>query len=226
MRYYLAIDIGASSGRHIVGWQENGRIQTEEVYRFPNGVQEENGHLIWNVDALYKSVVKGLKEAFVRYPKIESLSVDTWGVDYVLFKGNEEIMPCYAYRDTRTEAVIPELHEKIPFATLYRHTGCQFQPFNSIYQLYDDRKQGRLEGVTDMLMIPEYLMYKLSGAKAREYTNATTMGLMNANTGKFDLEITDALGLQIKFAGIRIHQAHSGSIGVLSGPDECEYRQI
>ena len=195
MRYYLAIDIGASSGRHIVGWQENGRIQTEEVYRFPNGVQEENGHLIWNVDALYKSVVKGLKEAFVRYPKIESLSVDTWGVDYVLFKGNEEIMPCYAYRDTRTEAVIPELHEKIPFATLYRHTGCQFQPFNSIYQLYDDRKQGRLEGVTDMLMIPEYLMYKLSGAKAREYTNATTMGLMNANTGKFDLEITDALGL-------------------------------
>jgi len=195
VRYYLAIDIGASSGRHIVGWQENGRIQTEEVYRFPNGVQEENGHLIWNVDALYKSVVKGLKEAFVRYPKIESLSVDTWGVDYVLFKGNEEIMPCYAYRDTRTEAVIPELHEKIPFATLYRHTGCQFQPFNSIYQLYDDRKQGRLEGVTDMLMIPEYLMYKLSGAKAREYTNATTMGLMNANTGKFDLEITDALGL-------------------------------
>lgn len=195
MRYYLAIDIGASSGRHIVGWQENGTIMTQEVHRFPNGVKEQNGHLIWDVDALYESVVEGIQKAFAQYPKIESLSVDTWGVDYVLFKGNEELRPCYAYRDTRTEAVIPEVHEKVPFSTLYRHTGCQFQPFNTIYQLYDELKNGRLEGVTDMLLIPEYLLYKLSGVKAREYTNATTEGLINAETGKFDLEITDALGL-------------------------------
>ena len=195
MRYYLAIDIGASSGRHIVGWMENGQIQTEEVFRFPNGVQEEKGHLIWNVDELYKYVVAGIGKAFEKYPKIESLSVDTWGVDYVLFKGDEELRPCYAYRDTRTEAVIPEVHEKVSFSTLYRHTGSQFQPFNTIYQLYDELKNGRLEGVTDMLMIPEYLLYKLSGVKAREYTNATTMGLINAETGEFDLEITDALGL-------------------------------
>ena len=195
MRYYLAIDIGASSGRHIVGWMENGQIQTEEVFRFPNGVQEEKGHLIWNVDELYKHVVAGIGKAFEKYPKIESLSVDTWGVDYVLFKGNEELRPCYAYRDTRTEAVIPEVHEKVSFSTLYRHTGSQFQPFNTIYQLYDELKSGRLEGVTDMLMIPEYLLYKLSGVKAREYTNATTMGLINAETGEFDLEITDALDL-------------------------------
>ena len=195
MRYYLAIDIGASSGRHIVGWMENGQIQTEEVFRFPNGVQEEKGHLIWNVDELYKYVFAGIGKAFEKYPKIESLSVDTWGVDYVLFKGDEELRPCYAYRDTRTEAVIPEVHEKVSFSTLYRHTGSQFQPFNTIYQLYDELKNGRLEGVTDMLMIPEYLLYKLSGVKAREYTNATTMGLINAETGEFDLEITDALGL-------------------------------
>lgn len=195
MRYYLAIDIGASSGRHIVGWMENGQIQTEEVFRFPNGVQEHNGHLIWNVDELYNYVVAGIGKAFEKYPEIESLSVDTWGVDYVLFKGEEELRPCYAYRDTRTEAVIPEVHEKVPFATLYRHTGCQFQPFNTIYQLYDELKNGRLAGVTDMLMIPEYLLYKLSGVKAREYTNATTMGLINAETGEFDLEITDSLGL-------------------------------
>lgn len=195
MRYYLAIDIGASSGRHIVGWQENGTIMTKEVHRFPNGVKEQNGHLIWDVDALYQSVVEGIRKAFEQYPKIESLSVDTWGVDYVLFKGNEELRPCYAYRDTRTDAVIPEVHGKVPFSTLYRHTGCQFQPFNTIYQLYDELKNGRLEGVTDMLLIPEYLLYKLSGVKAREYTNATTMGLINAETGKFDLEITDALGL-------------------------------
>ncbi len=195
MRYYLAIDIGASSGRHIVGWQENGAVQTKEVFRFPNGVQEQDGHLVWNVSELYENVVTGIGKAFSQFPQIESLSVDTWGVDYVLFRGNEEVMPCYAYRDTRTEAVIPEVHEKISFSQLYRHTGSQFQPFNTIYQLYDDLKQGRLNGVTAMLMVPEYLLYKLSGVMAREYTNATTMGMISAQTGEFDLNVVDALGL-------------------------------
>ena len=194
MKHYLAIDIGASSGRHIVGWKENGRIETKEVYRFPNGVQEENGHLVWDVRKLFSNVVRGILEAFKAYPEIESLSIDTWGVDYALLKGDEEIFPVYAYRDNRTEAVIPRVHEKVPFSKLYCHTGCQFQPFNSIYQLYDDKLRGELDGVTDMLMMPEYLMWKLCGVKAREYTNATTMGLVNAQTGEFDLEIVDTLG--------------------------------
>ncbi len=195
MAYYLAIDIGASSGRHIVGWQENGELRTQEVYRFPNGVVERNGHLTWDVEALYSNVVKGITEAFSRFPEIESLSIDTWGVDYVLLRGEQAVLPCYAYRDHRTETVIPAVHEKVPFSTLYRHTGCQFQPFNSIYQFYDDLERGRLEGVTDALMIPEYLMYRLTGVKAREYTNATTTGMVNAKTGEFDLEIVDKLGL-------------------------------
>ena len=194
MRYYLAIDIGASSGRHIIGWQEDGVIQTKEVYRFPNGVREENGHLTWAVQKLFSNVVAGILEAFKQYPEIESLSIDTWGVDYVLLKNNEEVYPVYAYRDSRVDAVIPQVHEKVPFSELYRHTGCQFQPFNTIYQLYDDKVNGRLEGVTDMLMMPEYLMWKLCGVQAREYTNATTMGMVNAQTGEFDLEIVDALG--------------------------------
>ena len=194
MRYYLAIDIGASSGRHIVGWQENDTIQTKEVYRFSNGVQEENGHLIWNVRKLFSNVVCGILEAFKAYPDIESLSIDTWGVDYVLLKGEEEVYPVYAYRDGRTGAVIPQIHEKMSFSELYRHTGCQFQPFNTIYQLYHEKLNGRLEGVTDMLMMPEYLMWKLCGVKAREYTNATTMGMVNAESGEFDGEIIDTLG--------------------------------
>ena len=193
--YYLAIDIGASSGRHIVGWIEDGQMQTKEVYRFPNGVETSDGHLTWNIQKLFSEVVNGIARAFSMYPEIKSLSIDTWGVDYVLMQGDKEICPCYAYRDSRTEAVIPQVHEKIPFSELYRHTGCQFQPFNSIYQLYDDLKKGRLEGVTDLLMIPEYLMFKLTGIKAREYTNATTMGLVNAQSGEFDREITDKLGL-------------------------------
>lgn len=195
MTYCLAIDIGASSGRHIIGWQENGTIMTQEVYRFPNGVSTLDGHLVWDMKALFEHVVEGIRIAFTSYPQIKSLSVDTWGVDYVLLKEDREVWPCYAYRDSRTERSIPVVHSIIPFEELYRHTGIQFQSFNTIYQLYDDKMNGRLEGVTDTLMIPEYLMYKLCGVKAREYTEATTGGMVNAQTGQFDLEIVDKLGL-------------------------------
>lgn len=195
MKYALAIDIGASSGRHIVGWLEDGKIQTKEVYRFPNGVTEKDGHLVWDMEALLRYVKSGIGEAKKQFPEIASLSIDTWGVDYVLMKGDREVMPVYAYRDSRTEVVIPEVHGKMPFCELYRHTGCQFQPFNSLYQLYDDNRRGRLEGVTDFLMIPEYLMYRLCGTKAKEFTNATTTGMVDAHTLEFDKEILSRLCL-------------------------------
>lgn len=191
--YYLAIDIGASSGRHIVGWKEEGVVQTKEVYRFPNGVKRQDGHLIWDMEELTDHVVTGIAKAFAQYPAIQSLSVDTWGVDYVLMRGEQEVWPCYAYRDSRTESAIEKVHSKIPFSELYRRTGCQFQPFNSIYQLYEDLERGRLEGVTDWLMIPEYLAYRLTGVKKKEYTNATTSGLVR--DGGFDKEILTALDL-------------------------------
>lgn len=194
MRYYLAIDIGASSGRHIVGWKENGVLHTEEVYRFPNGVHTEHGHLVWDMDVLVREVKEGIRGCFAKFGALYSLSIDTWGVDYVLLDGEREILPVYAYRDGRTEAVIPKVHAKIPFSQLYRRTGCQFQPFNTIYQLYDDKQAGRLDDATDLLMIPEYLLYKLCGVKAREYTNATTTGMVNAGTGEFDETIVDTLG--------------------------------
>ena len=194
MKYYLAIDIGASSGRHIVGWLENGEWQTDEMYRFPNGVTELDGHLTWDIESLVDHVKTGIEKSREKY-ELESLAIDTWGVDYVLMKGDEEVMPCYAYRDSRTKAVIPEVHEKFSFTRLYRHTGIQFQPFNTLYQLYADKKAGRLEGVTDYLMVPEYLLYKLCGVKSHEYTNATTGGMVNAKTGKFDPDIIEALGL-------------------------------
>ena len=195
MNRYLAIDIGASSGRHIAGWMEDGQLKTEEVYRFPNGVNEQDGHLIWDVQALLGHVREGIRQARELYPDIGSLSIDTWGVDYVLMKGDEEVLPAYAYRDSRTEDVIPEVHARIPFSTLYRRTGIQFQRFNTLYQLAADQRAGRLEGVTDFLMIPCWLMYKLCGEKAHEYTNATTGGMVNAETGEYDREIISALGM-------------------------------
>ena len=194
-KYYLAIDIGASSGRHIVGWTEGGELKTEEVYRFPNGVTDKAGHLTWDVDALVAHVKAGIGKAGERFGRIESLSIDTWGVDYVLLRRDGEVRPCYAYRDGRTEEVIPKVHERMDFSVLYRHTGTQFQPFNTVYQLYADLLAGRLDGVTDFLMIPEYLLWKLCGVKAHEYTNATTTGMVSAITGEYDPDVIRALGL-------------------------------
>ena len=194
MKRYLAIDIGASSGRHIVGWRENGELVTEEVYRFPNGVVERGGHLCWDIEALENHVKAGIDKAQAAYD-IESLSIDTWGVDYVLLKGEETVYPVYAYRDSRTETVIEKVHERMPFSELYRRTGIQFQPFNTVYQLYADKLAGRLDGVTDFLMIPEYLMYRLTGVKSHEYTNATTTGMVNAETGAYDQKIIAELNL-------------------------------
>lgn len=195
LNYCLAIDIGASSGRHIVGWREDGTLKTKEVYRFPNGAQRKDGHLVWDAEGLLVSVKAGIEEARAQFPQISSLSIDTWGVDYVLMEGDRERFPCYCYRDDRTKAVIPQVHELIPFSRLYRRTGIQFQPFNTLYQLYADRLAGRLEGVTDFLMLPCWLMYRLCGSKAHEYTNATTGGLVNAESGEYDLELVRALGL-------------------------------
>lgn len=195
MKYYLAIDIGASSGRHIVGWREDGELKTKEVYRFPNGAVRKDGHLVWDAGGLLESVKAGIEQARELFPDIRSLSIDTWGVDYVLMQGDRELFPCYCYRDGRTEDVIPRVHELVPFSQLYRHTGIQFQPFNTVYQLYADLLAGRLEGATDFLMLPCWLMYRLCGVKVHEYTNATTGGLVNAETGEYDMELIRTLGL-------------------------------
>ena len=195
MKYCLAIDIGASGGRHIVGWRGKGGIETFEVYRFENGMDTVDGHLVWNTERLLKEIKAGIRAAFAKFPIIESLSIDTWGVDYVLMRGDEAVMPAYAYRDSRVDKAIEEVHKIIPFDELYGRTGIQFLTFNSVYQLYADKMAGRLEGVTDFLMMPEYLMYRLTGVKKKEFTSATTTALINAESGDFDSEIFERLGL-------------------------------
>ncbi len=195
MKCYLAIDIGASSGRHILGWWENGKIKAKEIYRFPNGVTEQAGHLTWDMESLVSHVRRGIEKAKVECSEIVSLSVDTWGVDYVLMQGDTAVFPVYAYRDDRTKEAVEKVHGKISFSNLYQRTGIQFQPFNTIYQLYADQLAGRLKDTTDFLMIPEYLIYRLCGVKVHEYTNATTGGMVNAETGEYDPEIIAALGL-------------------------------
>ncbi len=194
MKYYLAIDIGASSGRHIVGYLENGELKTSEVYRFPNGMDTVNGSLVWDTERLFREIKCGIKAAHEKFGKIESLSIDTWGVDYVLLSGDEEIFPVYAYRDARMDAVIDEVHKIVPYETLYKRCGISFEKFNTVYQLYADKVAGRLDLASDFLMLPEYFMYKLTGVKKKEFADATTTGLVSAVTREFDTEIWSKLG--------------------------------
>lgn len=195
MKYYLAVDLGASSGRHIVGYEKDGKIMLDEIYRFPNGMKEQNGHLVWDTDEIFSHVKNGIKCALKKYGSIESMSIDTWGVDYVLLNGDTPIYPHYAYRDERTVKAAEEVHKIVPFEELYSRTGIQFQAFNTVYQLYDDKVNGRLDNATDFLMIPEYLEYLLTGEKVKEYTDASTGALLNLKTREFDLELTEKLGL-------------------------------
>lgn len=195
--YYIAVDLGASSGRVIVGYKKDKSIVTDEIYRFQTGTEGKD-HLIWNIDLLYKEVLIGIKKAFDKYKNIKSIGVDTWGCDYVILKDNLPIYPCYAYRDSRTYNEIEKVHSLISFDNLYNETGIQFQKFNTIYQLYDDLESGRLNQADDFLMLPEYISFLLTGVKKKEYTNATTTGIVDANSKQFSTLILDKLGFPKK----------------------------
>lgn len=197
--YYLAIDIGASSGRHILGSIENGKIVLEEIYRFKNGAEKRGDKLVWNVDSLFKSIVEGLKKCKEINKIPTSVSIDTWGVDYALLdKDNKLIGEIYSYRDDRTQKSIPEVEKIISAKELYARTGISKNVFNTVYQLYSDKLSGKLEKAEGFLMMPDYLHFLLTGVKKNEYTNASTTGLLNATTRDWDYEIIEKLGLPKK----------------------------
>ena len=199
MKYYLSIDIGASSGRHILSSIQNGKLVLEEVYRFENGMTEKDGHLVWDYEKLFRDIVDGLKEC-KKVNKIPvSVGIDTWGVDYALIDGSGAVIgDVYAYRDGRTEEPIKKLHEKIPFETLYERTGSQFQIYNTIYQLYSDKLSGKLDKAERFLMMPDFFNYLLTGVMKNEFTNASTTGLMSAKTREWDIQTVKELGLPEK----------------------------
>lgn len=194
-KYYLAIDFGASSGRHIVGYMKDNELVLDEVHRFPNGMKDSPQGLVWDVETLFEEVKIGIKKALDKYGEIESLAIDTWGVDYVLLNGDKPILPCLAYRNERNALAAERVHKIIPFKELYEHTGIQFAAFNTIYQLFDDKETGKLDNATDYLMIPEFFSYLLTGKKIHEYTNASTGGFLNLKTKTFDMELINKLGI-------------------------------
>ena len=212
MNYYLAIDIGASSGRHILGYIDNGRLKLEEIHRFENYITNQNSTLVWDIEHLVNEVKKGIAKC-KEIGKIPcTVAIDTWGVDYVLIDENrKEIKPCYCYRDSRTSTVIDEVESLVSPTELYAKTGIQKQNFNTIYQLYADKKNGKLLNAKYFLMMPEYLSFKLTGVYKNEYTNATTTGLVNAKTKTWDNDIIYALGLTgASFLPLSLPSSHVG----------------
>ena len=207
MKYYLAIDIGASSGRHIVAYLDNGKMITEEIYRFQNGPEELTAydgkpHLMWTHERLFGEILNGLKKAKELGKVPYAIGIDTWGVDYALLDENDEaIGGTYCYRDSRTDATIPEVHAVLPFAKLYEKTGIQFATFNTVYQLLDDVKTGRMAKAKSFLMLPDYFHFRLTGVKKQDYTNATTTGMVNSITHKWDEEIIEKLGFKKELFG-------------------------
>ena len=199
MKYCLAIDMGASSGRHILGFIENGKLQLEEIYRFENGIIDIDGNLCWDVEKLFAEIKNGLKECKKRGITPDTVAIDTWGVDYVLLDENKkEIMPVFSYRDPRTLGIPEEIDKIIPRKELYERTGIQATSYNSIYQLYCDKKSGKLDNAEYFLMMPEYFSFKLTGEIKNEYTLTTTGGLVNVNTFERDEEILEKLGIPKK----------------------------
>ena len=199
MKYCLAIDMGASSGRHILGFIEDGKLKLEEIYRFENGIVDIDGTLCWDIDHLFTEIKNGLKECKKLGKIPETVAIDTWGVDYVLLdKYKKEIMPAVAYRDHRTSGVPEEIDGIIPRNELYERTGIQATNYNSIYQLYCDKKSGKLKNAEYFLMMPEYFSFKLTGEIRNEYTLSTTGGLVNTKTFERDEEILEKLGIPQK----------------------------
>lgn len=191
--YHLAIDIGASSGRHILGHEEQGKIILEEVYRFPNGAEEKNGHLCWDADQLFEEILKGLAACKEAGKIPVTMGIDTWAVDFVLLDENgTPIGDAVAYRDDRTAGMDALVEEKISFRELYARTGIQKQMFNTIYQLA--ALGDTLKTADRLMMIPDYFHYLLTGVQKFEYTNASSTGLLNAEAKTWDRELLDILG--------------------------------
>ena len=196
-KYYLAIDIGASSGRHILAHKEDGKIVLEEVYRFPNGMVDNNGELVWEADRLFEEIKNGMKKCKELGKIPASVGIDTWAVDFVLLDEKGERMGnATAYRDGRTRGMDEKVYEIINEDDLYARTGIQKQIFNTIYQLMavKEREPERLFGAKKLLLIPDYFNYLLTGKAVTEYTNATTMQLVSPETKDWDFDLIEKLG--------------------------------
>jgi rhamnulokinase len=198
MKYYLAIDLGASSGRHILAHCDDGKIVLEEIHRFKNGFDNKNGTLCWDTKRLFSEIITGMKKCNDMGKIPVSVAIDTWGVDFVLLDSEDNIVgDSVCYRDSRTNGMDKELSKIISEEELYSRTGIQKQLFNTSYQLLSLKLNHpeQLRAAETFLFIPEYLTFLLSGKKASEYTIASTSQLLNAESKDWDYELIEKMGI-------------------------------
>lgn len=197
MQYYLAVDIGASSGRHILSHLENGKIILEEIYRFSNGMEEVDGEKVWDSQKLFEDILIGMKKCYELGKIPVSMGIDTWAVDFALLDKEDHLIGrTVGYRDGRTKGMDQEVYKVISQDELYERTGIQKQIFNTIYQLMavKMKKPQELADAKTMLLIPDYFNFLLTGRKVTEYTNASTTQLLHPETKEWDFELIDMLG--------------------------------
>lgn len=215
-KYYLAVDIGASSGRHMLGHMEQGKLVLEEMYRFWNGMVQKGSELCWDVDQLFAEIKNGMKKCAEAGKIPVSMGIDTWAVDFVLLDEKEQrIGNAVAYRDKRTDDIDASVYQVIPEKDLYGRTGIQKQKFNTIYQLMSLRQRHpeQLERAKRMLLIPDYFHFLLTGKAAAEYTNATTTQLADPVTKTWDLDLIRKLGFPEEiFQEIRLPGTELGTL--------------
>ena len=182
-RVFGAIDLGASGGRVIAGLIDGERVSLDAVHRFPNGARERDGHLRWNIARLFEEIRAGLELLRAKYPQLESIGIDTWGVDYGLLDASGELLAePIAYRDGRTSAVIEDVHFLISPVDLYAINGLQFLPFNTIYQLAAEEREPLWGRAKHIVLLPDLIAYWLTGVLRTEYTHASTTGLLDVRT--------------------------------------------
>ena len=204
MKYFLAIDLGASSGRHILGWHQDGSLHTEVVHNFKNEIIRIGDTMCWDIDYLFTEIVMGIKKCAAIGKIPETVAIDSFGVDFVLLDAeNNRVGHAVSYRDGRTQGMEQIAFETMPEAEMYRRTGIMSHNFNTIYQILALRMHNPdlLDCANSLLMIPEYFNFMLTGIKISEYTNSSTTGLINSETKDWDATIIDTFGFPRRIFG-------------------------
>jgi rhamnulokinase len=199
-KIFLAVDLGATSGRTIIGTLDQGKLTLEELTRFSHEMIETGGHLYWDIFALYSEIIRGLKLAAQRHLSIESIGIDTWGVDFACIGADGAILRNpLSYRDPHTSGRMQEYFDTVlDRKTVYDITGIQLMNFNSLFQLYAMRRDGNsaLEHARKILFVPDALSYMLTGEAVCEYTIASTSEMLDPRTQEFDSQLMESVGLR------------------------------
>jgi len=226
---FLAFDIGATSGRSILGTLDNGRLQMKELTRFPNQMLQIGEHFHWNIYSLFEHLKAGLVAAKSEGVEISSIGIDTWGVDFALLAKDGTILGApYAYRDPHTDGAPDRFFKIVPREKVYDLTGIQVMNFNSLYQLFALKQANNalLEVTSEILFMPDALSYLLTGNKVVEYTIASTSQILNPRTKQFESQLLKAAGVSPSILGEIVMPGHV--IGTLRNDiaDESELGKV